>query len=368
MIRRGAALAEPFRTTGPCRWGSSPLTSGSDHPSGREGHVSLHQGVKDGSSHYCELFPLPVIESEPVPRSSLSRGTRQRVNKRRHADAVFVSVCDSLNWLSGTGYRESSCVDADLQREAVSSFKSLVLAQQDSDEAIRALFGSVAGYSETTSLRTYVNGNVSLRNSNVRAPHVEDLIKAEDGTYLEQFSTLVLRQGAGSTIEPYMDPVLRRSTGTYVRFLKDLHLRVLLIFFDHRHEAVTIFFVAKKSGKRRMIIDAMRLNERRHTPPSTWLATPEAIACVEAGAEGEVFFSKCDVQDCFYRLRISDDISKYFGLPSVSTSQFREITGHRWCGGEDSTPIFPCLGVSPWAFPGRCTLLKAQFQIVFRLV
>eukprot|EP00972_Heterocapsa_arctica_P031948 4705793-Heterocapsa_arctica.AAC.1 len=48
-----------------------------------------------------KLFPLPhVLEEEPAS-ASLSRGTRQRIQRRRAATSRVNSAVDALNWCYG---------------------------------------------------------------------------------------------------------------------------------------------------------------------------------------------------------------------------------------------------------------------------
>ena len=69
-------------------------------------------------------------------------------------------------------------------------------------------------------------------------------------------------------IPRYVDPALTRNRRKYVKFLNDLEKRGLVKFSVACQEQVGLFFVKKKSGQLRMILDARRTNARFRNPPS----------------------------------------------------------------------------------------------------
>ena len=63
-------------------------------------------------------------------------------------------------------------------------------------------------------------------------------------------------------IVPYMDKVLASSRRRYIQFVKILHQRGLIRFLTYRNEGCFFFFVKKKDGRLRVIVDARRGNQR----------------------------------------------------------------------------------------------------------
>ena len=47
------------------------------------------------------VSPIRGVEVEPRPRSGLSRGTQQRIQKRRFRSLAINDAVDSINWMSG---------------------------------------------------------------------------------------------------------------------------------------------------------------------------------------------------------------------------------------------------------------------------
>ena len=135
---------------------------------------------------------------------------------------------------------------------------------------------------------------------------------------------------------PYMDPVLKRNYRSYLSFLRNLRSRGLLRFTRHPEEMVAVFFVAKKDGSLRMVIDARRTNRRFISPRAVDLCTSETFARIEVEApvcesskdaqslaeQISMWVGLADISDCFHRLGISEDLSKFFRLEPVRASDF----------------------------------------------
>ena len=88
-----------------------------------------------------------------------------------------------------------------------------------------------------------------------------------------------------------MDPVLSRKKGKsgYAGFIRDLARRGLVRFTQRPLGECTVFFVLKKSGQLRMIIDARAVNRKFARSPPTRMCTPETFADLEVeSAEVEV--------------------------------------------------------------------------------
>ena len=127
-------------------------------------------------------------------------------------------------------------------------------------EAASALLRGRTGY-ESVPLESvvapYVPGTVSLPDSNVGAPRVEDVLPEEAARYLVGFDDLMLRssddilemEDHGPSLEPYSDPVLKHDDSKYVDFVNDLVQRGLVSFTVTPRERAAFFFVKKKSAQ-----------------------------------------------------------------------------------------------------------------------
>ena len=76
-----------------------------------------------------------------------------------------------------------------------------------------------------------------------------------------------------------------------------------------------IFFVRKKDGKIRIILDTRLTNLLFLDPPSTRLATAGALSRLEFLDDGELFVASGDVQRAFYHLEVPEELSDFFWTP-----------------------------------------------------
>eukprot|EP00974_Lingulodinium_polyedra_P133641 11226424-Lingulodinium_polyedra.AAC.1 len=97
-----------------------------------------------------------------------------------------------------------------------------------------------------------------------------------------------------------MDAVLAADAGAYRRFILDLQGRGLVGWTRKPLERAAVFFVHKKDGMQRMIIDCRRANRRFRAPPGVVLATPECLARLEMESERPLYMCEGDVENCFY--------------------------------------------------------------------
>eukprot|EP00973_Karenia_brevis_P078308 10873512-Karenia_brevis.AAC.1 len=78
-----------------------------------------------------------------------------------------------------------------------------------------------------------------------------------------------------------MDVKLSRSRKQYVQFIRDLDSRGYLYWCEAPKEFVTPFFVCKKDGRQRMIIDCRKTNLRFCKPHGVELCNAEGLSRME---------------------------------------------------------------------------------------
>ena len=86
-----------------------------------------------------------------------------------------------------------------------------------------------------------------------------------------------LQREKGDFNGPYFDPVLRNSDTEYRGFLELLHGKGLLAWTRTPRDRVGAFFVNKKSGQLRLILDARGPNLRFRRPPRLHMASAAAF-------------------------------------------------------------------------------------------
>lgn len=173
----------------------------------------------------------------------------------------------------------------------------------------------------------------------------------------EEERAAVLEKGLEGDM--YLDPVLSNNTQAYHGFIADLFSCNILGFTLRPKMQVGAFFVSKKNGKQRLVIDARRANRLFRTPPSTCLGSVDCYGRLEVEPGSTVFMAQEDVKDYFYRLGIEPSLGDYFALPKINVLKLREELGSlppeviRLVDQHDGD-IYPCLKVLPmgfnWAF------------------
>ena len=117
----------------------------------------------------------------------------------------------------------------------------------------------------------------------------------------------------------YCDPGLTRRPKTYGDFLLRLNACGMVRWTLQRHHRSTlgVFFVRKKGGKQRLILDTRLINLWFREPPSTRLSTAGAMSRVEYQGDGELYLASADIECAFYHLRVPEAFSDYFSLPEI---------------------------------------------------
>ena len=200
----------------------------------------------------------------------------------------------------------------------------------------------------------YKVGSVSLPEASGASPFLETVLPSDARNLLCEFETHMLR-GVSELLElrdhapvlaPHMDPVLAKDHGKYVGFVRELFGKGVLQWTTRPAEFVGLFFVPKKDGKIRLIVDARLSNQHFRNPPGVVMAGPEVFANLEVPDGSNVWCAETDIKDCFYRLRIGEDYGRYFSLPGVTAKSFG-VTHVQGRAVSPSDVIFPCLAVLP---------------------
>lgn len=106
---------------------------------------------------------------------------------------------------------------------------------------------------------------------------------------------------SGSNVRPYMDPLLKGSAKLYAEFISELLKAKVVCLRSRRKCEVTPFFVGRKDGRLRTIIDARVPNLRMRRPPSCPLAAGSAPAELYLPKACDLYLARYDIKDHFYR-------------------------------------------------------------------
>ena len=113
----------------------------------------------------------------------------------------------------------------------------------------------------------------------------------------------------------HVDPAFN-SPHIYADFLKKLHSRSLIDYIHDSTAYMGVFFVRKKNGKLRIILDTRIVNCLFQDPPKVRLPSSAAFAAVESRAE-TLYFAGGDIDNAFYRIAAPKCVLPYFTLPHI---------------------------------------------------
>ena len=102
---------------------------------------------------------------------------------------------------------------------------------------------------------------------------------------------------------------------------------------------------------------------RFRIPPGVALSSAEAFSDVECETGQKVFISTTDVENCFYKLRISKELSAFFALPPVTAGSVGISKLDEEILVSDDL-VYPCFSCLPWVCPGVYLLLSTPMQVV----
>ena len=268
----------------------------------RHGPAGLDFGPSQG---VAGVFPVPLFaESADHSRRRSSRAPLRGVCRAANA------VLRSLNWMAGAGGfgRDSpgppSSETTDLQDTVRARAMDLAVSAQveeeavgpdarhtPDEEALRKLLRGRGSYDvaagAANNLAAFDPLRVALPSDVRDAPTIASLLPSDAAHFLEVESRMLRPEdeqaliGGASPTLPYVDPKLKGSRRSQISFAKQLLEIGLFRVTRRRRGTVGVFFVEKKNGTLRLILDCRPTNELFRKPPSTPLATSECLANFE---------------------------------------------------------------------------------------
>ena len=206
-------------------------------------------------------------------------------------------------------------------------------------EAFQELLKSSNIYSEEGRLtvRPFDQGKVSLLQGSVEPREALDLVPDHVRQVLEEPARFLERHSDELAdephVEPYWDPVLnprvRANHQRLLALLRRLADMGIVVATRRKKATVGLFFVEKKGDRLRMIVDGRQPNQFHRLPPQTSMASVEALAAVQVGAdwrqrcsigsdEAALYAASVDLKDGFHQFKIPH-LSEWFvfDMPGV---------------------------------------------------
>ncbi|CAK0857017.1 unnamed protein product [Prorocentrum cordatum] len=146
--------------------------------------------------------------------------------------------------------------------------------------------------------------------------------------------------------QPYMDAILRAQPHAYAGLVRRLHTAGMVTFSAAPRERCGLFFVRKKSGKQRMVIDCRRANCWFRRPSTVAVATGSALGELAVPEGEQLYVGHVDICDAFYHFGLPEAFRDYFALPAVKAGD----VGLTVLGGRPLAPgsrAWPVLAVLP---------------------
>ena len=163
----------------------------------------------------------------------------------------------------------------------------------------------------------------------------------------------------------YHDPVLKRDRNAHKCFIKELYECCVLKFSNWVKVEVGIFFVLKKNGKLRLILDARKSNLFFRRPPTGDNSSLSALGGIRIPKGKTLYAAQYDVKDFFYRLSIGWDLAQHFGLPSLSWDEAVEVLGAECLSHlPEGQPVHPYFCVLPMGFSWAFHLAQEALRAV----
>ena len=314
-------------------------------------------------SRQRDLFPLP----EPFPNAgvlSSARHASKAMRRRLRATGCWQQWAnDTVGTLNQLNGGSKSLLDNHLptllQQVSLDEISSACreMGKPPSDlhpaGAFFELCGSKAPYFDLSGGPIpYEQGNISLPAECpacdglglIPAEHRDKFFGSESSLLnnSDEISTALLDAGVK---KPYVDDAFR-SPKIYGGFLSELFDKGIVSFRTESKSFLGIFFVRKKNGKLRMILDTRIANCFFKSPPHTDLPTASAMSNIETRPGEFVYFSGGDIDNAFYRITAPDVAKPYFTLPRVRAGHvgISEIDG---VAVSPSTYVTPSLEVLP---------------------
>lgn len=164
--------------------------------------------------------------------------------------------------------------------------------------------------------------------------------------------------------KPYWGKTLAGDDAAYAEFIRQLAATGLVKFEKRMFGEVGCFFVRKKKGDLRLVLDCRSVNAQFWIPPRTLLVSGSQIGEIWTPGGGIVYVAGGDVEDAFYNLGLGD-LSPYIRMKPLDAS----ACGPTYAIGvkvKEGEQVFPVLTALPMGFSWSLHLCQNAVQSVMR--
>ena len=284
-----------------------------------------------------DLSPLPLPEVLQISEDahSLSRPVRQRLLRRRAMDLRVAETVQALNFLDWHTW-DPTCRPSQAHNAACEAIRREVELSPppldgSSPEATRQeLLGPLSSKSgEHVAQAAYEPDLVSLPEvaggcdlaSQLEGPDRDCLVSFEE--------SLLLSENAFEEGLPTLHWDDALVGDVYISFVNRLLQSGMLTPSLGCRSQAGIFFVRKRSGRLRMIVDGRQGNQRMRPPPKASMSSAAAFSELRLGQGEKLRVSTYDIQDCFYQFKIPKAFGELLGFKRIQAYKLgvQEVDG-----------------------------------------
>ena len=320
------------------------------------------EGHLQHNDRWRELFPMPFMQASgrETTGSYCSRRRRAREERLVREGNDIIGVLNEMYNVSGREARVSDQLTLAQKKGQHAIFSQLARVRRPqapckTREAVQELLHTSLSYDgeeAPSTVRSYDRALVSLpecASSPVALCEVLDESGRE--AVKDPLRCMMLSEQEWGMIaenqtpvEPYMDPLLKNDLPEYALFVQDLYSKNMIDFCEAPSDFVTPFFVAKKSGKLRMVLDCRAVNRRFKAPPPLPLSAGYSWSRLRVPRGKSLYIAQSDIRDYFYSLELPNALRPLFCLPAVPSALLRHWQVPEDRGGD-------LLGKDGWVWP-----------------
>ena len=312
-----------------------------------------------------DLFPLPEMRQKAGPSGGhatsvhAKRRYRRRVENIHHAN----SLISTLNAMNGFSNPSSSKITQS-QQAAHQQILQQIVNSPRSDKPVQVreavhelLHMDPSSYVEDevrSTVRSYCRELVSLPETGAKVFEAGDLLDETGREILQDPQGHLFQQVSQSTkVKPYMDEVLRADENIYHGFIVDLWHRGMLTFGRVKRADITPFFVAKKDGRLRLVLDCRATNQLFKDPPEIAMAAGYSFGQLVLDHPQQVYTAQSDIKDYFYSIGLPDYLFPFFSLPPIRPGRLQQMASEKGLfieelrGSGESDVFYPQMRVVP---------------------
>ncbi|OLP86116.1 Gag-Pro-Pol polyprotein [Symbiodinium microadriaticum] len=282
------------------------------------------------------------IRPEGLQGFAGSRSVRRRLECRYHRDYMVWDCVRGLNALySGEKLEAAAIKFGEVSATQRAALEHIFNSVQELGPPPVGLDGPGAlqqlrafdGYGEDqvpAAVKSYDSSLLSLPAGDDQPVSLASLLGEDGGKIVDDFvATRLLNQdearrrlSQAGVVRCYSDPKLLEPR-TYSKFVARLFDSGLIeMSLEEPTEKVEIFFVGKKDGRLRMVVDCRRSNQWFCPPDKVSLATADVLSRIDLSDKvGDLHVATADLKDAFYHFMLPLALRQYFGLRSLTAGE-----------------------------------------------